>query len=256
MTDELYAEPIPVESPSECRFYHTLDLPISGSQQGQWDLRGRFDEYVGGIQFAGKTVLDVGTASGFLTFEAEKRGGSVVSADALDARAWERIPIKGSLYAEDYPKWLSSNNEGLTRTKKSYWLAYREFNSNAKVYYGNAYALPPELGQFDIVIVGQILVHLQDVVRALASAANRCANTLVIAEGMIHDDKPMSKLLLHANAPERNASYWHHSTGLYRELMACYGFSLRSNTIAKYRCNAPGWADQINITTLVFQRDN
>jgi len=44
---------------SECRFYHAMDLPGLGSIDGEWDLRGRFDEYIGGIDLRGQTVLDV-----------------------------------------------------------------------------------------------------------------------------------------------------------------------------------------------------
>ena len=40
----------------DCRFYHSMDLPGFGTVNGDWDLRGRFDEYVGGVNLAGKTL--------------------------------------------------------------------------------------------------------------------------------------------------------------------------------------------------------
>lgn len=46
------------------------------NHHGSWDLRGCFDEYVGHTKASGTTVIDVGCASGFLRFEAEKRGAS------------------------------------------------------------------------------------------------------------------------------------------------------------------------------------
>ena len=63
-----------VESLNECFFYHTIELPGFGLVRGQWDLRGRFEEYVGGVDVSNKSVLDVGTATGFLSFESERRG--------------------------------------------------------------------------------------------------------------------------------------------------------------------------------------
>ena len=66
-----------VDSAAECVFYHSLDLPLSGPQKGHWDLRGRFDDYVGNVPLSGRSALDVGTASGFLSFEAEKRGANI-----------------------------------------------------------------------------------------------------------------------------------------------------------------------------------
>jgi 2-polyprenyl-3-methyl-5-hydroxy-6-metoxy-1,4-benzoquinol methylase len=67
----------------DCWFYHVMDLPGLGTVNhfGRWDLRGRFDEYTGFIPVAGRTLVDVGSASGFLTFEAEKRGAVVTSFD-------------------------------------------------------------------------------------------------------------------------------------------------------------------------------
>ena len=58
-----FAEPRRVESIEECFFYHTIELPGFGLVRGQWDLRDRFGEYVGGVDVAGKSVLDVWTAS-------------------------------------------------------------------------------------------------------------------------------------------------------------------------------------------------
>ena len=76
----------------ECVFYHSIDLPGIGSVKGEWDLRGKFDEYIGSIDVSGKTVLDVGTASGFLTFEAEKRGATVFSFDADGPERIQMVP--------------------------------------------------------------------------------------------------------------------------------------------------------------------
>ena len=75
----MFAAPRHVEGPDECFFYHTMELPGLGLVRGQWDLRGRFDDYVGGVGVEGKTVLDVGTATGFLSFEAERRGAACTS---------------------------------------------------------------------------------------------------------------------------------------------------------------------------------
>ena len=53
------AAPRDIENLEECHFYHTLDLPGFGTVEGEWDLRGRFDDYVGGVDLRGKTVLAI-----------------------------------------------------------------------------------------------------------------------------------------------------------------------------------------------------
>jgi len=250
----MFATPISASKPSDCVFYHTMELPYSGLQSGHWDLRGRFDEYVAGVSLDGRTVLDVGAASGFLTFEAEKRGGKVVSVDASSAAVWDRVPFLSTLHATNYKRWLDEANHYLNAIKKSYWLAHKELNSGAMVYYGNVYELPQMLGDFDVVLVGQVLVHVRDPIRAIGSIAKCCRGTMVIAEGMIASDEPMSYLLPRLEAPGNDFSFWHHSIGFYRELMKILGFEQERESTAKYKCNLEGPAEGIDITTLVFRR--
>lgn len=75
----LYYPPLHVTDKDQCFFYHTIDLRNGETVEGNWDLRGRADEYFGGVAFAGKKALDVGCATGFLTFAMEERGAEVTS---------------------------------------------------------------------------------------------------------------------------------------------------------------------------------
>lgn len=50
-----------------------MDVPGHGTIQGEWDLRGSVDKYLGHFDFTGKRVLDVGAASGILSFYIEKK---------------------------------------------------------------------------------------------------------------------------------------------------------------------------------------
>ncbi len=56
----LLARPRVVERLEDCYFYHTMELPGLGVRRGHWDLRGKFYDYVGGVDVAGRSVLDVG----------------------------------------------------------------------------------------------------------------------------------------------------------------------------------------------------
>src|SRR5204863_8950700 len=83
-----FQEPRLVTSPEGCYFYHSIELPQLGLQVGQWDLRDDIDAYLGHQSFASKRVVDVGTASGFVSFELEKRGADVIAFDRdLDDRS-------------------------------------------------------------------------------------------------------------------------------------------------------------------------
>ncbi len=81
-------QPIFAKPPSDnisledCYFYHVMDIPgLSEPTKGNWDLRKGVDEYLGHLDFNNKTVLELGPASGFLTFHIEKNGGKVTSID-------------------------------------------------------------------------------------------------------------------------------------------------------------------------------
>jgi hypothetical protein len=68
-------------------------LPGGQFARGNWDLRNSFEKYTANVQFARKRVLDVGTASGFLSFEAEKRGAEVVSFDSASPKMHAGVPF-------------------------------------------------------------------------------------------------------------------------------------------------------------------
>jgi hypothetical protein len=70
----IYAQPKTVMDINECYFYHTIDVPGWGTIEGNWDLREGLKEYLGGVDFFVKRVLDVGTANGILCFEMERQG--------------------------------------------------------------------------------------------------------------------------------------------------------------------------------------
>lgn len=173
-----YAPEMDVHSVDECYFYHSMDLPGIGSVSGSWDLREGVDSYLGGIELAGKRVLDVGTASGFLCFEMEKRGAEVVGFDLEDGAAWDFVPRKGGFD----PALLAAyrrNNEALHR---SWWLARRAYRARARVAYGSVYDVPSSLGRFDTAVVGCLLLHLRDPFRALESVSRLVDGSLVVVD--------------------------------------------------------------------------
>jgi SAM-dependent methyltransferase len=210
----LYAEPRIVNDLSECQFFHAMDLPGGVAVHGNWDLRGSFEKYTANVDFAGKRVLDVGTASGFLTFEAEKRGATeVVSFDSSSPELHVGLPFievrrrGGSAPVED-------DFEGL---RNGYWYAHRAHGSRAKCYYGDVYNLPDELGEFDIVLIGAMLCHLRDPVSALTSITRRCRHQLVITEGIVENKTPFMTFIGNPREVQginKYNNWWNLSLGL------------------------------------------
>jgi SAM-dependent methyltransferase len=240
-------------TPADCWFYHTVDLPVSGRQEGAWDLTGRFDDYTAHEDLAGKTVLDVGTASGFLSFEAEKRGATVTSFDIDHAGRWFELPIRGTEFVDDYPAWLARSEIALERLRNSYWLCHQEFESEARYMVGDVYDLDGR--QYDVVVLGQILVHLRDGLSALTAAARVCADTLIVVEGNLPRKDPVAGLCGRADHPEMPHAWYHYSHGWYREVLAMLGFRSVEIVVGSFVCNDALHPAEIKLATVIASRE-
>ncbi|MDQ1367124.1 MAG: hypothetical protein QOE57_3166 [Acidimicrobiaceae bacterium] len=174
-----YAEPRAVAGVEDCIFYHTMDLPRVGLVHGQWDLRPAPGDYLGHVDFSGKRALDVGTASGFLCFEMERRGAEVVAYDLSEhSESWDIVPF-GGWPAETM---ATERAAGMGRINKGYWLAHAALGSHARMAYGSVYQLPSSIGPVDVAVFGAILVHLRDPFLALQRALALTTETVVITE--------------------------------------------------------------------------
>lgn len=171
--------PPPRPKLEDCHIYHSIDLP-GETLTGDWDLRPVLHQYTGGVDFAHKSVLDVGTASGQLSFYAESKGADIVlSVDAPEDAVIEPIP-----WAENDPAASQAQiREHLRRVHNGYWYCWHALKSKADVLYQNIYDLrPADVGRFEVVLAGCILLHLQNPVAAIQALAGVCRQTLVIAD--------------------------------------------------------------------------
>ncbi len=162
----------------DCDFYHTVDLPGGGTVHGQWDFRGRESAYLGGVDFGGKSVLEIGPASGCLGFWMERQGASVTAFDLGVDQQWDFVPFRGV----DLDAQHAARRAHLQRLHNSWWYLRGALNSKAEVVYGTVYDIEPALGSFDVVTLNSILLHLRDPLRAIERAASVCAETIVIAD--------------------------------------------------------------------------
>jgi len=236
----MFANP-PTSLPSleQSRFYHSIDLPGSGLQVGLWDLRGKYDEYFGGHDFSGERVLDVGTASGALAFEIERRGArEVVGFDLDQDNAYDcRLPTDAGTLAE-FGRWV-------TMVKNGFWLAHALLDSEVKMVYGHAGDLPDELGWFDTVMMGNILQHLQDPIGAVLKAVSH-TNHLIITEADwlpgVGDDFPCM-IMYDVSKP---FSWYQVKPGLLRLILDGWGFTKQTLT----------WHAQVMLRDLSVDEEN
>ena len=152
-------------------WYHTLELPDGVVTEGWFDLRPYVGEYGLPERMDGMRALDVGTWDGFWAFEMERRGAEVVALDLDDERELDYPPRRR-------PQSFSDESRG-----QGFHLAHRALGSKVERVVQSIYhATPEELGTFDLVFCGSVLIHLRDQLLALERIANLCTGTLISAE--------------------------------------------------------------------------
>lgn len=228
MGDQIsFAVPQSISDPSECFFYHTMDVPGFGLQKGAWDLRGKFHDYIGHVPLEGKRVLDVGCASGFLTFSSEQAGASEVVAFDMDgARRQDFLPFQEKLYYSDYERWIAEHDQFIAKWKRAFWLCHHAYQSNVRAFFGDVYALPAQLGQFDVSIVGAVLEHLADPIKAMTSVARVTRGTMVLNVTILETEEKMARFEGSAAMPHHDYVFWTYSLAVYREVLKMLGFRI------------------------------
>ena len=159
------------------QWYHTLELAPGVLTPGWFDLRAQAGEVLP-ASLAGTRCLDVGTFDGFWAFEMERRGArEELAIDILDPRRW------------DWPAGSSeATSDALAKRKRGgegFDVAKRAFGSSAVRRELSIYDLDPnEVGEFDLVYVGSLLLHLRDPVRALEAVRSVCDGVLIAVDAI------------------------------------------------------------------------
>jgi SAM-dependent methyltransferase len=247
-----FAEPRQVDRPQDCLFYHALDLPGVGTVGEQWDLRSCIDDYLGRFDFRGKRVLDVGTAGGYLTFAMEQRGAEVVSFDMADGAQWDVVPRIE--HQARLPEIRERNRALHRKLQNAYWFSHRRLGSKAKVFYGDVYNLPTELGPFDAAVFGMILSHLRDPFQALYSASRLVEGSLIVTNQLRKVGNGANAMLIPAADNGVDQAWWAFSPECLRQIMAVFGFEVQRSVACRGKCLVDSRAVMEECTALVAQR--
>jgi len=153
-------------------WYHTLDLGGGVVTKGMFDHRPVVHRYLVPEDLSGKRCLDVGTMDGFWAFEMERRGA--VEVVAIDLDDPERLDWPASL--RDATVKTLDIEKGLR-----FELAKQALNSRVERVLLSVYELDTDLGLFDFVFCGDLLVHLKDPITAAENIRNVCRDSATIA---------------------------------------------------------------------------
>lgn len=160
-------------------WYHTIELPGGVTTPGQYDHRELVPRYGLPSDLAGKRALDVATFNGFWAFELERRGALVTAIDLDDPWEW------------DYPDPVRRQFAGapdLGTINAGFNIAHQALGSSVERRAISVYKLDPEeIGIFDFVHCGDLLLHLRDPLAALERIRSVTGGQLLLADGIDAD---------------------------------------------------------------------
>lgn len=210
-------------SRDDCYFYTHMETPDGGLIPGDWDLRHCVDAHLGFSDFAGRRVLEIGPASGFLTFAMEDRGADVTA-----------VELGGNYLGDVVPHhdldMDAANRERavlLDRLFNSFWFSHEQRGSRSRVYHGDARRLPDFGHDFEIGVLASIMLHSTDALGVLTGVARRVSQRIVIVEAwkpwMEDYVAPVARLV--PDALNRNPhTWWEFAPKFFENALGVMGF--------------------------------
>jgi len=203
-----------LERATEYNWYHTMELAPGHVTDGWFDLRPYIHHYGLPERMDGMRVLEIGTWDGFWAFEMERRGAEVVALDLDDERDL------------DWPPRRRPSTYSTVRRGDGFRLAKEILGSKVERVDMSIYnALPSELGTFDLVFCGSVLIHLRDQLLALERMAGLSTNRLILAEeyDRLSQLVPFGVARYRANR-DKSVVFWLPSVRTWKRMIWTAGF--------------------------------
>ena len=203
-------------------WYHTVEVAPGVTTPGWFDTRALPDRIPFPATLEGQRCLDIGTFDGFWAFEMERRGAAeVLAIDIIDPRAWD-WPVGSAPEVAEALGRRKRGGEGFDVLREAFG-SQRVTREERSVYNLD----PADVGQFDFVYLGSLLLHLRDPVGALTRVRSVVRGALLVVDAI---DLPLTLLFPRrplAHFDGRGRPWWWHpnQTALVRMLESA-GFEL------------------------------
>jgi tRNA (mo5U34)-methyltransferase len=239
----------------ELLWYHTIDVVPGAVTKGWWDLRHALP-LLPFPDVRGKRCLDVGTWDGFYAYELERRDAAeVVAVDLPDMQDIDWPPE-----VRAHPDANPTLDEATQPRPAGFELVKELLGSNVQWKGLSIYDLHPDVvGTFDLVIVGSLLVHLRDPVRALDAVRSVVAPAggQLLAVDYIHP--PVNVLgrgrpLFELRGEGNDFQWWLASDRGLQQLLKVAGFSI--DEMSRHFLLRPGSHYPVRTLRPVTRRDH
>src|SRR5580698_9960811 len=232
-------------------WYHTVDLGNGLITPGLHDYRESLPDFQFPDDMRGMTVLDVGSATGFFAFEFERRGARVISTELPSLHDLDRFPgqsVENSLRKIErmiFPDGLDLESMRRGDSERELYrclldgpfqFCRQRLGSKVERCYSTVYDLTLEQLKmpqpFDLIFVGDVLVHTLYPLKALAALAPLCRGQLVFAQ-MLPDgpqDPPAMMYVGGGDPAEDHISWWLPNKSCLVQMLMKLGFPVVEET--------------------------
>lgn len=149
-------------------WYHCIDLGHGIVTKGDFNMDDYLPYYHFPEDMSGMKVLDVGRASGYFSFEFERRGADVTATEIASYLDWDFVggAIERQRRAADFGDMNAWTEKHITG---AFNLAHKVRGSKVKPVTTTIYNIAPEtVGEgFDLVFAGSVTSHLRDPILGL-----------------------------------------------------------------------------------------
>jgi tRNA (mo5U34)-methyltransferase len=213
-------------------WYHTVDLGNGLITPGNYDYRRTLPSFKFPTNMQGMNVLDVGSATGFFSFEFEKRGANVISVELPSIADWDMSPEDREQTLQELMSYHQvSTIEELQHLHLDgpFEFCRKVLNSKVKRYHSSIYDLSARnlrIESFDVVFVGDVLLHIFSPLKALAALAPLCHGTLVISQ-QLPKNRHQQPLMLYVGGDKRhddNRTWWLPNKLCFEQILSRVGF--------------------------------
>lgn len=224
-------------------WYHTIKLPNNLLTNGVYDHRPILKYYDFPSSLKNKTVLDVGAADGFFSFEFEKKGAKEVM--AIDTHQFDGSightdvsPTKIENYLKKYRCFNNEKSLYLDiykslkiKTSIRLLIIKKILKSQVKFKIESIYNLKKKKKKFDLVFCGDLIEHLKNPLIALENLVSVSKNLCIISLSNCLEDNLILKLfpgknktLLEYHGNKAGGSFFHIYPLTFKEMCLASGF--------------------------------
>jgi hypothetical protein len=244
-------QPIRGLDPADCDYYHRFEVPGLGETDGPWDLRAGAADYLGHAALDGKSVLEIGPASGFLSFWMEGQGATVTCLEPDLEHFWDLVPTARANLIAFHGDFRSH----IARIRNSFWLAHERLDSRVKVVHGSAYSLPDDFGPFDVSVLSSVLLHTKLPVEIISRCAKVTRGTMIVTERHYPElgEQPVMRF---EPEPGKDAvdTWWRFTPAIVTQMLGVWGFSHARVNVHRQPYYHDGKPYEIDLFTVIAAR--